>query len=152
MACLTGLSVLLNGCGAGVVEVDTPHLTGQAARTCSDLVKALPGTVDGAKRRSVQPSGAHAAAWGDPAIVLRCGVPMPRAFDRFASCQEANGVGWFVPEEQITGRPEAITMTTIGRAVNVEVSLPEEHWPPASAMVDLAPAIKKTVPETRPCV
>ena len=43
-------------------------------------------------------------------------------------------------------------MTTIGRAVNVEVSLPRDYWPPAAAMVDLAPAIKKTVPETHPCV
>jgi hypothetical protein len=115
-------------------------------------VKALPDEVDGAARRKLKPTDAPAAAWGDPAIVLRCGVPMPREFDRFSTCQEADGVGWFIPEEQITGRPEPITMTTIGRAVNVEVSLPTEHFPPAAAMVDLAPAIKRTVPETRPCV
>jgi hypothetical protein len=43
-------------------------------------------------------------------------------------------------------------MITIGRVVNVEVSLPPEHWPPAAAMVDLAESIKKTVEETDPCV
>ncbi len=108
--------------------------------------------MDGAEQRTVEPAGGQAAAWGDPAIVLRCGVRMPESFDRFAACQETNGVGWFIPEEQMTGAPESITMTTIGRSVNVEVSLPPEHWPPAAAMVDLAPAIKKTVAETDPCV
>lgn len=151
-ACLASLVLLAAGCGAGPVDVETRQLTGKAAATCAALRKALPSTVDGANRRSVEPSDAPAAAWGDPAIVLRCGVSMPKAFTRFATCQEADGVGWFIPDEKITGRPEPVTMTTIGRAVNVEVSLPEEHWPPAAAMVNLAPAIKKTVPETRPCV
>jgi len=142
---------LLGGCGNGAVDVRTPALTGTPARTCTTLVEALPDTVDGARRRSVDPSEAPAAAWGDPPIVLRCGVPMPKEFNRFSSCQETDGVGWFIPDEQITGEPRPITMTTIGRAVNVEVSLPTEHWPPAAAMVDLADAVKKTVPQERPC-
>lgn len=152
MACLAGITLLLSACESGPVEVDTPRLSGEDARTCAALVKALPSIVDGAERRTVAPAGTEAAAWGDPVIVLRCGVPMPKEFDEFASCQETDGVGWFIPEEQITGQPEAITMTTIGRAVNIEVALPRDHWPPAAAMVDLAPAIKETVAETDPCV
>ncbi len=152
MACLATTGLLVAGCGGGAVEVEAPHLAADSARTCSALVKALPSMVDEAEQRTVEPADAPAAAWGDPAIVLRCGVPMPGSFDEFATCQETNGVGWFIPEEQMTGSPETITMTTIGRAVNVEVTLPPEHWPPAAAMVDLAPAIKKTVAETKPCV
>ena len=132
--------------------MDTPGLDAGADRECSALVKALPATVDGARRRDVEPAGSPAAAWGDPPIVLRCGVAMPKAFDEFAACQETNGVGWFIPEEQMTGEARSITMTTIGRDVNVQVALPPEHWPPANAMVDLAPAIKKATEETRPCV
>jgi hypothetical protein len=152
VACLTATGFLLAGCGGGAVEVDAPELSGEAARTCTSLVDALPSTVDGAGQRTVEPSGAPAAAWGDPAIVLRCGVAMPDEFDDFATCQETNGVGWFIPEEQMTGAAEEITMTTIGRVVNVEVVLPSEHWPPAAAMVDLAESIKMTVEETDPCV
>ena len=132
--------------------MDTPGLDAGADRECSALVKALPASIDGAGRRDVEPAGSPAAAWGDPPIVLRCGVSMPKAFDEFAACQETNGVGWFIPEEQMTGEARSITMTTIGRDVNVQVILPPEHWPPANAMVDLAPAIKKTTEETRPCV
>ncbi|HEU4512745.1 MAG TPA: DUF3515 domain-containing protein [Nocardioidaceae bacterium] len=148
MSCL---GLLLAGCG-GPLEVDAPELSGSAASTCDELVGALPETVDDVERREVEPAGAPAAAWGEPAIVLRCGVEMPPAFDDFSTCQETNGVGWYIPDEQMTGSPTEITMTTIGRDVNIEVALPEEHFPPANAMVDLADAIKQTTEEIDPCV
>jgi hypothetical protein len=43
-------------------------------------------------------------------------------------------------------------MTTVGRAQNVEVSIPSDYFPPATAMVDLAPAIKRTIRDVRPCL
>jgi hypothetical protein len=64
----------------------------------------------------------------------------------------ANGVGWFIPESQQTGHPADITMTTVGRAQNVEVRVPAAYFPPVNAMVDLAPALKRTIREVRPCV
>lgn len=145
------LGLLLASCG-GPLEVDAPELTGTAARTCSELVDALPETVDDVERREVEPADAPVAAWGDPAIVLRCGVEMPAAFDDFSTCQETNGIGWFIPDEQMTGSPTEITMTTIGRDVNVEVALPVEHFPPANTMVDLSEAIDRTTEEIDPCV
>lgn len=151
MACLGTTGLTLAACG-GPVEVAVPALTPAEERTCADLVAALPPRVDGAERRDVEPAGAPAAAWGDPAIVLRCGVRMPGSFDDFAACQETNDVGWYIPDEQVTGSPVPVTMTTIGRDVTVQVSLPVEHFPPANAMVDLADAIKRTTEELDPCV
>ena len=127
-------------------------LAGSDARACAALLRALPDRVADQTQRTVDPGRGYAAAWGDPAIELRCGVPKPAGFDRFATCQEANGVGWFIPEEQQTGRPTAITMTTIGRALNVEVRIPADYFPPPATMVDLAPALKRTIREVRPCV
>ena len=97
------------------------------------------------------PRHAAGAAWGDPPIVLRCGVPEPKGFTKYSTCQIANGVAWFIPDVQITGEPVDITMTTVGRSVNVEVQLPKEYFPPAQAMVDLAPAIKRTTRNVNPC-
>ena len=158
MACL---GLVLASCG-GPLQVDAPELTGTAARTCSELVDALPETVDDVERREVEPADAPAAACGvrstmelggsDPAIVLRCGVEMPAAFDDFSTCHETNGIGWFIPDEQMTGSPTEITMTTIGRDVNVEVALPVEHFPPANTMVDLSEAIDRATEEIDPCV
>ncbi len=132
--------------------MDAPALSGAVARRCAALVEALPARVADQPGRRVDAGGGYAAAWGDPAIELRCGVPRPAGFDRFSTCQVANGVGWFIPDEQQTGRPEAITMTTVGRAVNVEVRIPRDYFPPPATMVDLAPAIRRADREVRPCV
>ena len=136
--------------GSGGVHVDAPAVRGAEARACTALVDGLPDHVTDQSRRTVHGTG-YAAAWGDPAIVLRCGVRRPAGLDAFASCQVVDGVGWFIPEAQQTGRPHDITMTTVGRAEYVEVRLPARYWPPAAAMVDLARAVKQSIPERQPC-
>lgn len=148
---LCALAVAAAGC-AGPVAVDEPEPRGAERRTCAALLEALPDRVDDEDRREVEPSDAPAAAWGDPPIVLRCGVSMPAAFDETATCQVTNGVGWFIPDEQWTSSPTEVTMTTIGRDVNVEVRLPDENWPPANTMVDLAEAINERTRVLDPCV
>jgi hypothetical protein len=150
VACALALLVPA-GC-SDTVSVEAPAASGAAARACAALLEAVPATVDDQPRRAVDAGKGFAAAWGDPAIELRCGVPRPEALDRFAACQDVNGVGWFIPESQQTGRPVAITMTTVGRAQNVEVRIPEDYFPPANTMVDLAAAVKRTIHEVRPCV
>lgn len=128
-----------------------PSMESAQTATCADLVAALPDTVDDLPRREVEPADAPAAAWGDPAIVLRCGVPVPEGFTDTSMCLETDGVGWFVPAEQLEGTGGPVTMTTIGRDVNVEVTLPEGRLP-AYPMVDLAPAVKRTTELLDPCV
>jgi len=145
------LAVLAAGC-SDALTLDAPALSGADARACAALMAALPRRVADQPRRRVDDGGGHAAAWGDPAIELRCGVARPPGLDRFAACQVANGVGWFIPDRQQTGRPEDITMTTVGRAQNVEVRVPARYFPPVETMVDLAPALKRTIREVRPCV
>ena len=132
------------------VSVDAPHVSGSAAHACAAFVDALPSHVADQKQRKVTTSG-YAAAWGDPAIELRCGVPRPKGFDRFSQCQHVNGVDWFVPESQQTGKPTDITMTTVGRTPRVAVRIPADYWPPATAMVDLAIVTKQHLREVRPC-
>lgn len=139
-------------CGTGPVSVEGHDHPTEAALPCASLIDGLPESVAGVQRRDVEPADAPAAAWGDPAIVLRCGVPRPEGLDKFATCQEADGVGWYVPEEQVTGSPLPLTITTVDREVFVEVFLPEKYWPPAVAMIDLAPAISGALEQTSPCV
>ena len=69
----------------------------------------------------------------------RCGQA---DFDALSTCQITNGVAWFIPNEQITGQPVEVLMTTIGRSPGVEVRLPADYFPPATAMVDLASSVK----------
>ena len=139
VACL--LLVLVASC-SGPVEVRPAASDDPAAAACADLVDALPDRVSDVDRREVEPDAGTTAAWGDPAIELRCGVPEPAGFDALSTCQITNDVAWFIPEEQVTGQPVDVAMTTIGRSPGVEVSIPADYFPPAATMVDLADAVK----------
>jgi len=113
---------------------------------------ALPSKVDDLPRAEADAGDGFGAAWGDPAIELRCGVSRPKGLDAVAQCQTVNGVDWYIPESQQSGRPQRITMTTVGRAEYVEVRIPADYFPPANTMVDLAPAVKQAIRQVQPCV
>jgi hypothetical protein len=144
----------LSGCESDKVPIDSPGATEAAATTCRALLEDLPDTVNDELRRSVDPEDALGAAWGDPPIILTCGGPMPGSFDRFSTCQEADGVGWYVPEEQVADQGLDVVMTTVGFRPNVQVRLPASYRPEGAAAtrVDLAPAIKSQLRQVRPCV
>jgi hypothetical protein len=137
------------GCSRGVDVADT-GATGSARTACEALVKALPAHVSDQKRRrtSGSPLG---AAWGDPAIVLRCGVGKPKGYDPLTGCQTADGLDWYVPKDGMNDQSVDVVMTTIGRDPAIEVALPARYRPPVGAMVDLAAAIKAHTHRTTPC-
>jgi hypothetical protein len=143
---------LLTGACSDTVAIDAPRLTGVAQRECRALVAALPDRVADLDRREVTTGGGYGAAWGDPAVVLRCGVGRPAGFDAVSQCQNANGVDWYVPESQMQGTRVDTTMTAVGRSQNVEVRIPAQYLPPVATMVDLGTALKRTLREVRPCV
>ncbi|MDQ3480301.1 MAG: DUF3515 domain-containing protein, partial [Actinomycetota bacterium] len=63
--------------GSGSVSVAAPQPSGAAANECAALLDGLPDLVLEQEARDVEPADASAAAWGDPAVVLRCGVKRP---------------------------------------------------------------------------
>jgi hypothetical protein len=157
VAGLVALGVPLAGCGApGPVEVDIATPSGAARTACERLIAALPDNVAGQDRRDVTPSDAPASAWGDPAIVLRCGVARPAALKPASSCYVVNGVGWLATQDGkavSTTRPidGTLDFTTIGRSVYVEVTVPEAYQPQADALVDVAAAVASSTTDLHPC-
>ena len=105
----------------------------------------------------MEPADAPAAAWGDPPVVLRCGVSRPAALRRTSVCFLVNHVGWLATQDgrELRGdRPVdgTVSFTTIGRAAYVEVTVPDDGDRSSVApLTDLAAAIRKTVPERRQC-
>ena len=83
------------------MTIPTLRLTPADQAACQRVTDALPDSVADQGRRSTQPAEALGGAWGDPPIVLQCGVDVPADFTRTSACQEADGVGWFVPDSQI---------------------------------------------------
>jgi len=125
-------------------------VTAAGHEACPALLGSLPTRVADQPRRRTTGS-TFGAAWGKAAIVLRCGVGKPEHYDRFAACQRANGVDWFVPESIIEDQGADVVMTTIGRSPAVEVVVPASYRPSTAAMVDLATAIKQHTREVAPC-
>ncbi len=147
-AALTGCS---DGGGTGRVEVaePSPAPTGEAADVCRALADALPERVDGHERRGTEGDSPYVAAWGDPAITLRCGVGTPArmtpgdpAYDPYTTDMMAvNEVAWLVDEQD-----GGVRFTTSESAYFVEVTVPDDYAPEVNPLLDLADAVRATVP------
>jgi Protein of unknown function (DUF3515) len=123
------------------VDVPSTKVSGSQHKACAELVDSLPDHVSDQERRETK-GNPLAAAWGDPPIVLRCGVGRPAGYDKFSACQVVNGLGWFVPEKTIDDQGADVVMTTVGRDPAVEVKVPATYRPPDAVMVDLGTAVK----------
>ncbi|MER5752922.1 DUF3515 domain-containing protein [Streptomyces sp. NPDC002088] len=141
------LLVAAAGCSSadGSASAVVPSVDAKIAKLCRNLDEALPSEVDGLNRRDPEPASALTAGWGNPAIILRCGVARPEKMsDPEADGVEVDGVGWLL-EKRDDG---AFRFTTTLRKAYLEVTIPAKRTGDGMApLVDLAPAIKKAIPE-----
>ena len=77
--------------------------------------------------------------------MVRCGVPEPAGFSLASSCEQADGVGYYIPDEQYGDQDLDLTMTAAGYWPRVEVVVPAQYRPNANAaaMAALAPLVKE---------
>jgi hypothetical protein len=112
-----------------------------AAAACARLREALPEKVDEGGLRDTEPESPLTAAWRDPPVVLRCGVP-DVTLQSTTVLRTINDVDWYSPDVEVT---EPHTYTTVGRVANVELTIPAGR-PPAGALVDLAGPVQQALP------
>lgn len=130
----------LAGCGFGAVEIEPYDVQPGGERACAELLGHLPEVVSDAVARDVSPDDLPAAAWGQPAIVLRCGVGLPPEYRPDAILTEIDGVAWF-PAEGTGGT----FFATVDRDPIVEVAVPDDY-DPATVLGDLGPSIARNLP------
>ncbi|SFO87327.1 Protein of unknown function [Geodermatophilus dictyosporus] len=119
------------------LPVEVPAPTPEADATCPQLMQVLPLDLLGDPARLVDSDTPYAAAWGDPAVVLVCGVPQPEGLVPGEGLFTINGVTWYVDQTD----PEATVWTAVDRAVYVEVSLPPDvDSAPVTALSDVLAA------------
>jgi Protein of unknown function (DUF3515) len=149
------LLVLLAGCGGGPVDVAGPAPSAADAEACAPFLDELPDEVAGEERREVDPDDRSFAAWGDPAIVLACGVPMPSGYQPGATCMRADDVDWYIPDTQLDDEDERadITMTAVGFTPVVTVDVPGDYRPEglAAAMSEIGEVVSATLTAGEPC-
>ncbi len=148
MGLLAGGLAACGGEGPESFPVAPPQPTGPSALECAYLLDGLPDLVLEQEPRGVQPADASAAAWGDPAVVLRCGVERPAGLKPSSPCFVANDVGWFADESN----DSEVVFTTIGRSTYVEVTVPAEYPQPSGALAELSAAVMGSTTEVLPCV
>ncbi len=116
-----------------VLEVPTPEVTADADRLCPTLMGGLPLTLADSPARPVRSASPYAAAGGDPAIVLRCGVPRPEALAADSDLILINGVTWLTEPGADDTR-----WTAVDRDLYVDVRVPSGQ---ASGPVALLSAV-----------
>lgn len=129
-------ALVLAGCAGPLAVEAGPDATDPA---CAGLLAALPRTVAGAQAR--QTSGTGTAAWGEPAVLLRCGVTPTGPTSRECVGVEApdgSVVDWVLLASDDSGA----ILTTYGRRPAVEVEVPAGYGPATlSVLPDLGPAV-----------
>lgn len=126
------------------MDVSPPHPGAAARKACHALSAKLPEKVDGQSRVKTDPKSALTAAWGSPAITLRCGVGLPDAYSPTAQLFTVNGVAW-LPVPQGANPPTRFYV--MGRRAYIELSVPKERSPAANALVDVGHAVKAADPK-----
>jgi hypothetical protein len=125
--------------------VPVPSPAAEEASYCRALHQELPDTVAGLRRSATEPRSELTAAWGDGAIVLRCGVFRPAGMsDPQAQAIEADGVNWLVEQREGTGP----RFTTTYRKAYVELSLDERFAHDTGPLVAFAGPVGRTVPSS----
>jgi hypothetical protein len=127
-----------------VLPVEVPPVTPEADASCPALMSTLPLELSGEASRRVQSDSPYAYAWGDPAIVLVCGVDRPAGFVRGVSAIQINGVQWYVD----TSDPESTVWTTVDRPVYVQITLPADV--DSAPVTALTPQIAAALPFREP--
>ncbi|WP_147916717.1 DUF3515 family protein [Ruania zhangjianzhongii] len=145
-----GVVLTLTGCGstAGVEPGPTA-----SAPLCAEVLRVLPEELSGAERRSTNSQAT--AAWGDPAIALRCGVSPPGpTTDRCISVTGADGtqVDW-VMTPLGEAAEDTWQFTTYGQVPAIEVTVPVDYAgdDATTTLVDLGAAVALT-DQQRTCV
>jgi hypothetical protein len=120
------------------VSVTAPTPSPAVIEPCAQVLSALPVQLDGLNPRKVAPapdSGAPVVAWGDPAIVLQCGVTRPKELTEGSSALvvAVNNVNWL----PVTAS-NSTTFIAIDRAVYIAVTVPKSYAQPPLATLSTA--------------
>lgn len=138
---VAAVPLVLTGCSSAV-EVGVPGEGESAA--CAAAATHWPETFAGQEGVETDPTDPAVRAWGDPAIVARCGVPaLPPTTEQ---CIAVDGVDW-VAEELDDGT----RLTTFGRDPAIEVLVPRDYDPAPLHLPRLSAAARALPTNDRAC-
>lgn len=113
--------------------------------TCSRIISAVPLRLAGLdlRRTTSDPPSSSIVAWGDPPVVLRCGVGRPKALVAGSTAQTltVDGVVAFLVDQS----GDATRYTVIDRSVYLDVDVPSRY--DSSPLPAVAKAVAGVLPK-----
>ena len=122
------------------LPVEVPPVTPEADASCPALMEQLPLELAGESSRPVDSDSPYAYAWGEPPVVLVCGVERPAALVPTSPLIQISGVNWLVD----TTDPDRIVWTAVDRPVYVQVTVSADT--DSAPVTALGPVINDTLP------
>jgi hypothetical protein len=120
--------------------VEVPPVSPEADASCPALLEQLPLELAGEPSRPVDSDTPYAYAWGEPPVVLVCGVERPAALVPTSPLIQISGVNWLVD----TTDPDRIVWTAVDRPVYVQVTVSADT--DSAPVTALGPVINDTLP------
>jgi hypothetical protein len=116
---------------------------GGPAVGCARLHAGLPSSLAGRDARDVRPPSRRTAAWGSPAVTLRCGVQRPAGLRKKSQLVVVDGVGWYLRSDDAP-----YVFTAVDRITYVEVRVPRgvPRSEATAPLADLAAPLKSALP------
>lgn len=122
------------------VRIPEPPSTAESRQLCSALTWSLPKRLGPLPARQVDGNTQVSAAWGDPPVILQCGlIAAPTPVGQLVTL---DGVDWAPVTDKTV-----VTWTTIGRKATVRVVVPRKYDNQAPLLAHLSPAISRAVPK-----
>jgi len=134
-----GVAVLLAGLSGCSSAVDVAAPADASSAPCAAAAQRWPGTVGGQARRDTTSPSPAVRAWGDPAVIARCGVAAPGPTTD--ECLAVSGVDWVVHPLS-----DGVKFTTYGRSPAIEVLVPH-HYQPESLLLPAFGAAASAIPQ-----
>ena len=134
---IMGIAALLTaGCSAPTVTVE--NYVPIKSQYCSAIMDDLPGELlsQGKRKMTQNPVSSLVAAWGDPTIVVKCGVTVPFNAQLETDLLTINEIDWRYEQSESGTRFFSESLRTI-----VEVDVPSDYGNPTDALVDLTEAL-----------
>lgn len=135
---VVGATVLLAACSAA------PTVTIESYRpikpeVCAKVMDILPGEVLTQGKRKITKSSVESvvAAWGDPVIVLKCGVTTPDTEVFMPDVITVNSIDWRYEELEGGTRFYSDSLQT-----NICIDVPVAYDNPVDVLVDLSTALQ----------
>lgn len=133
----------------GPLAVPTAPAPGADGRWCTEFMEFVPDQLDDQPRRELLVAEPGVAAWGDPAMILRCGLADPAELRCDATLTQVLGKDGGPVEWLETRAGSSVTYLAVDRPVRIAITLSASTT--LTPVQELSEIIEQALPAQKVC-